>query len=111
MWGDELMWIIIKFYNIIIKSTNVDKRGGRGVRRFLYTSFNCSAVCSTAPATPGLTNSIHSLPLKEFLGYYNVCRTALPTMGFVNTDIGEEISTILKIFKIYGNVGLGLENG
>ena len=27
-WGGQPMWIIIKFYNIIIKSANVDKGGG-----------------------------------------------------------------------------------
>ena len=26
-WGGQPMWIIIKFYNIIIKSANVDKGG------------------------------------------------------------------------------------
>ena len=26
--GGQLMWIIFKFYNIIIKSANVDKGGG-----------------------------------------------------------------------------------
>ena len=28
--GGKPMWIIFKFYNIIIKSANVNKGGGRG---------------------------------------------------------------------------------
>ena len=34
--GGQPMWIIFKFYNILIKSANVDKGGGAGLRR-LFT--------------------------------------------------------------------------
>ena len=33
--GGQTMWIIIKFYNIIIKSANVDK-GGKGGKTFIH---------------------------------------------------------------------------